>query len=61
MPREQAVLWMGVLILVMLSFILGQIASASIAAMVAVYLVYLEVQERKPRGATRKISIRDLA
>jgi hypothetical protein len=38
--NEEAVLWLGVLILIMLSFILDQIAAASVAAMVAVYLVY---------------------
>jgi hypothetical protein len=38
--NEQAVLWLSVVILLMLSFLLDQVAAASIAAMVAVYLVY---------------------
>jgi hypothetical protein len=38
--NERAVLWMSVLILIALGFILGQFAAVSIAATVALYLVY---------------------
>ena len=40
MSNERAVLWMSVLILIALGLILGQFAAVSIAATVALYLVY---------------------
>ena len=40
MTNERALLWMSVLILITLGFILGQFAAVSIAATVALYLVY---------------------
>ena len=40
MSNERALLWMSVLILITLGLILGQFAAVSIAATVALYLVY---------------------
>ena len=40
MSNERALLWMSVLILITLGFILRQFAAVSIAATVALFLVY---------------------
>ena len=52
MTKERAVLWMGVLILLMLGFIVGQIAAISVAAVVAAYLVYEQMKQRPDKRAT---------